>query len=104
MIKEQEQVESKPAEAPSIWTRPPDRMTVLVPVEVTADFAEAVAAAAKLPVEDQNYLAWRLQEEMAEEKKWMDSLASSTDFLDKMVDKVRIERERGELRPLEDIL
>lgn len=79
-------------------------MAVLVAVEVTAVFAEAVAAAAKLPVEDQNYLAWRLQEEMAEEKKWMDSFAASTDFLDKMADKVRAERERGELRPLEDIL
>ena len=79
-------------------------MAVLVPVEVTAVFAEAVAAAAKLPVEDQNYLAWRLQEEMAEEKKWTDSFAASQDFLESMAEKVRIERERGDLCPLEDIL
>jgi hypothetical protein len=53
-------------------------------MEITEAFAQAVASAAKLPVEDQNYLAWRIMEEIAEEKKWSDSFARSLDVLDQM--------------------
>lgn len=104
MIKEQEFTEARSAEAPDFWTRPPARMAMLDPLEVTADLAEAIAAAAKLPVEDQNYLAYRLQEEMADEKKWTDSFANSLNLLDKMAVDALQEDSEGKTRPLEELL
>lgn len=73
-------------------------------MEITDSLAEAVAAAAKLPVEDQNYLAWRIMEEIAEEKKWSDSFAGSLDVLDKLVAQARQEVAEGKVYPLEEIL
>lgn len=104
MIKEQELFEAKAAEASDFWTRPPVRMAMLDPAEVTADLAEAIAAAAKLPLEDQDYLAYRLQEEMADEKKWTDSFANSVDLLDKMAAEALQENSEGKTRPLEELL
>ena len=72
--------------------------------EITEAFANALAEAAKLPAEDQNYLAWRIMEEIAEEQKWTDSFARSQDLLKKMADEALAEHERGETIPLEDIL
>lgn len=86
------------------WVRPPAEMRLLGPVEVTRDFAEAIIQASKLPVEDQNYLAWRIGEEMAEEKKWTDSLAASQSPLLQMVEEARAEHARGETQPLEELL
>lgn len=104
MIKEQELTEPKAVESSDFWTRPPVRMAMLDPAEVTADLAEAIAAVAKLPVEDQNYLAYRLQEEMADEKKWTDSFANSVDLLDKMAADALQEDREGKTRPLEELL
>ena len=73
-------------------------------MEITEPLAQAIAEAAKLPPEDQNYLAFRLMEEIAEEKKWADSFAMSQDLLKKMADEALAEMDRGETRPLEEIL
>ena len=94
----------------SDFAQPPDRMTwlslALPPVnsEITVVFAEAIAEAAKLAVEDQNYLAWRIMEEIAEEKKWTDSFARSLDVLDKMAADALREDAEGKTRPLEELL
>ena len=94
----------------SIFVRPPDRMTMLslalppVRSEITSVFAEAIAAAAKLPVENQNYIALRIMEEIAEEKKWTDSFARSPDVLAKMAAEALREHAEGRTRPLEKIL
>ncbi len=69
-------------------------------MEITEALAQAVAAAAKLPVEDQNYLAWRIMEEIAEEKKWTDSFARSLDVLDYMAAEALQEHAEGRTRPL----
>ena len=73
-------------------------------MEITEAFAKAVAEAAKLPAEDQNYLAWRIMEEIAEEQKWTDSFARSQDVLKALADEALAEYKRGETVPLEDIL
>ena len=72
--------------------------------EVTEALALAVAAAAKLPAEDQNYIAWRTMEEIAEERKWTDSFARSLDVLDQMAAEALQEHAEGKTRPLEELL
>jgi len=97
-------------DADADFARPPDRMTWLslasppVHSEITAAFAEALAEAAKLPVEDQNYLAHLIMEDIAEEKKWADSFARSQDMLGRMAAQARQEIAEGKVYPLEDIL
>ena len=76
----------------------------VVQLEITEALSSAIAAAAGLCVEDQNYLAGRIMEEIAEEQKWMDSFARSQDLLKSMADEALAEHERGETVPLEDIL
>ena len=73
-------------------------------MEITEALANAVAEAAKLPAEDQNFLACRIMEEIAEEQKWSDSFARSQDLLKSMADEALAEYERGETAPLENIL
>ena len=73
-------------------------------MEMTEALASAVAAAAKLSVEDQNYIAWRIMEEIAEEQKWTDSLAGSLDVLDQMAAEALQEHAEGKTRPLEELL
>lgn len=73
-------------------------------MEITEALANAIAEAAKLPAEDQNFLASRLMEEIAEEQKWSDSFANSLDTLDKLAAEALAEHDRGETRPLEEIL
>ncbi len=73
-------------------------------MEITEAFAKAIAEAANLPAEDQNYLAWRIMEEIAEEQKWTDSFARSLDMLDKMAAEARQDAIEGKTVPLEDIL
>ena len=72
-------------------------------MEITEALANAIAEAAKLPAEDQNFLAFRIMEEIAEEKKWTDSFAGSQDMLKRMADEALAEMDRGETRPLEEI-
>ena len=73
-------------------------------IEITEALADAVAEAAKLPAADQNYLAWRIMEEIAEEQKWTDSFANSLDTLDKLAAEARKDIAEGKVYPLEDIL
>ena len=73
-------------------------------MEITEALANAIAEAAKLPVEDQNFLACRIMEEIAEEKRWTDSFAGSQDMLKRMADEALAEMDRGETRPLEEML
>jgi glycine/D-amino acid oxidase-like deaminating enzyme len=73
-------------------------------LQLTEALAQAVAEAAKLPVEDQNYIAFRIMEEVAEEKKWADSFARSPELLDRLAEEAREEIRQGRTQPLEDIL
>ncbi len=73
-------------------------------MEVTEAFAAAISEAAKLPAEDQNYIAFRIMEEISEEKKWSDSFADSLATLDKLAAQARQEIAEGKTYPLEDIL
>lgn len=106
MVKEQSPTNTK-ASATSVdtdWVRPPVEMCLLGPVELTRDFSEAILQASKLPVEDQNYLAWRIGQEMAEEKKWTDSFAASEEYLLEMAEEARAQHARGETQSLEEFL
>lgn len=76
----------------------------VVQLDITEALSAAISAAAKLGVEDQNYLAWRIMEEIAEEQKWTDSFARSQDMLKSMADEALAEHKRGETVPLETIL
>ena len=81
------------------------QLPVSVPqMEITDALADAIAEASKLPADDQNFLAFRMMEEIAEEKKWSDSFSRSQDLLKKMADEARLEMARGETRPLEETL
>ncbi len=73
-------------------------------MEITESLAAAISEAAKLPVEDQNFIAFRIMEEIAEEKKWSDSFAGSLDVLDKLAAQARLEVAEGKVYPLEEIL
>ena len=73
-------------------------------MEITEALANAITEAAKLPVEDQNFLAFRIMEEIAEEKKWSDSFAGSLDTLDKLVAEAREDIAAGRVCSLEDFL
>lgn len=73
-------------------------------MEITEALAGAIAEASKLPAEDHNFLAFRIMEEIAEEKRWSDSFACSLSMLDKMAAEALAEHDRGETRPLEEIL
>ena len=73
-------------------------------MEITEALANAIVEAAKLPAEDQNFLAFRIMEEIAEEEKWTDSFAHSQDLLENMVAEARAEVDRGETVLLEDFL
>ena len=73
-------------------------------MEITEALANTIAEAAKLPVEDQNYLAFRIMEEIVEEQKWTDSFARSLDIMDKMAAEALAEHDRGETISLEDFL
>ena len=73
-------------------------------MEITEALAEAIAEAAKLCVEDQNFIAFRIMEEIAEEKKWSDSFAGSLDTLDQLAAQARKDVAEGKTYPLESIL
>ena len=73
-------------------------------MEITDDLASAIAEAAKLCAEDQNYLAYRIMEEIADEKKWTDSFSRSIDMLDRLAVEARQDVAEGRAYPLEDIL
>lgn len=64
-------------------------------MEVTDALGVAVAEATKMPMEDQNYNAFRIIEELAEEKKWADSFAQSPELFDKLVAQARQEMAVG---------
>jgi len=73
-------------------------------MEVTEALATAVSEAAKLPVEDQNYIAFRIMEEIAAEKKWTDSFSRSPEILDDLAAQARQEIAEGKIYSLETIL
>ena len=73
-------------------------------MEITDALANAIAEASKLPTDDQNFLAFRIMEEIAEEKKWSDSFSRSQNLLKKMADEACLEMGQDETRPLEEIL
>jgi hypothetical protein len=64
----------------------------------------AFAKASELPEEEQDFLARTLLEDLAAEGLWEESFARSQDELARLADEALAEHERGETRPLEDIL
>ncbi|MGI4791859.1 MAG: hypothetical protein ACRYFS_23800 [Janthinobacterium lividum] len=73
-------------------------------MEISESLAQAIAEAAKLPIEDQNFIAFRIMEEIADEKKWSNSFANSQDMLDKLAAEALQDLAEGKTYPLEDIL
>ena len=72
-------------------------------LELTDAFAEAIAIASCLSAADQNFIAYRIMEEIEEEKKWADSFARSQNMLNKMAAEALQEYRGGKTRPLEEL-
>ncbi len=73
-------------------------------LQLTEALAKAVSEAAKLCPEDQNYIAFRIMDEVAEENKWTESFTRSLDMLDKMAAEGLQEVAEGKTVLLEEIL
>jgi len=65
---------------------------------------KAFAEASKLTPEEQDILARMLLDELASEELWEQSFARSQDVLARLADEAVAEYERGETKPLEEIL
>lgn len=61
----------------------------------------AFAEAARLPENEQDWLAQFIMQEIAEERRWSDLLARSGDVLDDMIAEALAEDEAGETLPLD---
>jgi len=62
---------------------------------------KAIEEARKLPPEDQDFIAWRILEEIAEEACWARSFAEHPEILEKLVAEAEAEIAAGEVLPLE---
>ena len=71
---------------------------------MTTLLERAVAEASKLTVEQQNFVAALLLREMESEKRWTEAFAKSQDKLASLADEALMEFERGETKPLEELL
>jgi hypothetical protein len=65
---------------------------------------KAFARASKLPPEEQDFLAQILLDDLASEELWEKSFAGSQNKLARLADEALAEYERGETKPLEEIL
>ena len=65
---------------------------------------KAFAEASKLPPEEQDFLARMLLDDLASEESWEQSFARSQDELSRLAGEALAEDERGETKPLEEIL
>ena len=64
----------------------------------------AFAKASELPEEEQDFLARTLLDDLAAEELWGQSFARSQDVLARLAAEALAEDERGETKPLEEIL
>jgi hypothetical protein len=64
----------------------------------------AFAKASELPPEEQDFLARTLLDDLAAEELWEQSFARSQDELARLAGEALAEHERGETKPLEEIL
>ncbi len=71
---------------------------------MTTLLERAVAEASKLTMEQQNFVAALLLREMESEKRWTEAFAKSQDVLASLADEALMEFERGETKPLEELL
>ena len=71
---------------------------------MTTLLERAVAEASKLTMEQQNFVAALLLREMESEKRWTEAFAKSQDKLASLADEALMEFERGETKPLEELL
>jgi len=62
---------------------------------------KASAEAARLPEEEQDWLARFIMQEIAEERRWAELLARSGDVLDDMIAEAIAEDDAGETLPLD---
>ncbi len=65
---------------------------------------KAFDEARKLPDADQNALAARLLEDIADEQWWTEAFAKSPHVLERLADEARAEIAQGKTFPLEDLL
>ena len=65
---------------------------------------KAFAEASKLPPEEQDFLARMLLDDLASEELWEQSFSRSQDELSRLAGEALAEYERGETKPLEEVL
>jgi len=70
---------------------------------MTQALNSAVAEATKLPHDEQDALAAILLEEIASEKRWLQSFAKSEDVLEAMAAEALAEFRTGKTKPLDDL-
>jgi len=70
---------------------------------MTPALASAVAEAMKLPPAEQDALAAILQEEIASERRWSQSFASSERVLESLASEALAEFRAGKTKPLDDL-
>jgi hypothetical protein len=62
---------------------------------------KAIAAARKLPPEEQDSVGAIILEEIADEARWAEKFAASQDVLEKLAEEALAEHEAGQTTPLE---
>ena len=62
---------------------------------------KAIAAARKLPPEEQDCVGAIILEEIADEARWAEKFAASQDVLEKLAEEALAEHEAGQTTPLE---
>jgi len=62
---------------------------------------KAIAAARKLPPEEQDGVGAIILEEIADEARWAEKFAASQDVLEKLAEEALAEHEAGQTTPLE---
>ena len=70
---------------------------------MTPALASAVAETMKLPPAEQDALAAILQEEIASERRWSQSFASSERVLESLASEALAEFRAGKTKPLDDL-
>jgi len=88
------------------WAAPLERHEhpMYIDVAMTELLEKAFAEASKLPPEEQDFLARMLLDDLASEESWEQSFARSQDELSRLAGEALAEDERGETKPLEEIL
>jgi hypothetical protein len=71
---------------------------------MTKSWEDAMRRVATLPKEEQDAMATQIIETLEDEEAWRERLASSPEKWRRLADEARREDQRGETRPLDEIL